>query len=379
MNQAVRSRRLPASMRGALLLLVLAVLLPLLFVQAGIYIAWYYSRWSEQELATLDTAREAAATFEAYIRDVRRQELAIGTALTGPHSYTPDEANLFLTVAGRDYPSTRSWNWSNREGTVIASSRAKMIGLKLGDRAYFQKLRRGRSWVVSDLLVDRLTGARMFVIASRIDDRKGSLAGAIIAMAEVTDLGERAVALYHTIGEELAVFDRQGILVYNSREPRKLFQDWRTFDLLLAGALQSGTQQVGVMDLPNDAELSEKYIAARVPVGNTRLGGRRPPPRGQGHGQRLYRAVDRRRPESAGGGRFGRLGVDDRRQAHPPATPAPGARPGDRPGRLRTSRRKRRRPRTCRVGHRLQSDGRRGRRRSSGDGSGQCLVGTTHF
>ena len=176
-------------MRGMLLLLVLAVLLPLLVVQAGIYTAWYYSRWSEQETATLETAREAAATFEAYIRDVRRQESAIGAALTGPHHYTAEEANLFLTAAGRDYPSIRSWSWTNPEGTVIASSRSKAIGLKLGDRAYFQELRSGRSWVVSDLLVDRLTGARMFVIASRIDDRKGSLAGAIIATAEVTDLG----------------------------------------------------------------------------------------------------------------------------------------------------------------------------------------------
>ena len=72
-------------MRGTLLLLVLVVLVPLLVVQAGIYAAWYYTRWSEQEAATLDTAREAATTFEAYIRDVRRQESAIGAALTGPH------------------------------------------------------------------------------------------------------------------------------------------------------------------------------------------------------------------------------------------------------------------------------------------------------
>ena len=112
-------------MRGMLLLLVLAVLLPLLLVQAGIYLAWYYNRWSEQEMATLDTAREAAATFEAYIRDVRRQESAIGAALTGPHRYTPEEACLFLTVAGRDYPSIRSWSWTNPQGTIVASSRRR--------------------------------------------------------------------------------------------------------------------------------------------------------------------------------------------------------------------------------------------------------------
>ena len=61
---------------------MLVVLVPLLVVQGIIYTAWYHPRWSEQERATLETAQEVAATFAAYIRDVSRQELAIGAALT---------------------------------------------------------------------------------------------------------------------------------------------------------------------------------------------------------------------------------------------------------------------------------------------------------
>jgi hypothetical protein len=36
-------------MRGALLLLVCLVMLPLLLVQAGIYAAWYFTRWADEE------------------------------------------------------------------------------------------------------------------------------------------------------------------------------------------------------------------------------------------------------------------------------------------------------------------------------------------
>ena len=74
------SRRPAASMRTALVQLVLVVLLPLLVVQAGVYAAWYYSRWSDQVAGTLETAREAAFTFAGYMRDVRRQQSAIGAA-----------------------------------------------------------------------------------------------------------------------------------------------------------------------------------------------------------------------------------------------------------------------------------------------------------
>ena len=81
--------------------------------------------------------------------------------------------------------------------------------------------------MVSDLLIDRLTGAHIFVIASRVNDQKGSLLGAVIATAEVGDLGEHAVALYHEVGEAVTLFDRQGTLVYNSQQQHHLFQDWR--------------------------------------------------------------------------------------------------------------------------------------------------------
>ena len=100
----------------------------------------------------------------------------------------------------------------------------KAVGLKLGDRAYFQELRRGRSWVVSDLLIDRLTGARMFVIASRIEDRKGSLSGAVIATVDVADLETAPSPCTVRLGRPSPLFDHQGILVYNSREKLRLFR-----------------------------------------------------------------------------------------------------------------------------------------------------------
>lgn len=253
-------------MRATLVQLVLVVLLPLLLVQGGIYAAWYYTRWSEQGVATLHTAHEAATTFEAYIRDVRRQELAIGAALTGPHPYTPEQASQFLTAAGHNYHFISSWSWTNPAGKIIASSRSKAVGLDLGDRTYFRELHGDRRWAVSDLLVDRVTGVRMFTVASRIDGPKGSPLGVVVATVEVADLGGRAVALCHTVGEAIALFDRRGTLAYNSQKQSRLFQEWRGADPLLDEALASGQPQLGVLTLQADDGAIEKDIAARVPI-----------------------------------------------------------------------------------------------------------------
>ena len=194
-----------------------------------------------------------------------------------PAPYTPAEASQFLTVAGRDYPSIRSWNWTDAEGKIIASTRAKTIGLKVGDRGYFHGLCGGRSWVISDLLNDRLTGEHIFVIASRIGGPKGDMLGAVIATADVADLGRRRRLVPH-FWRGHCVFDHQGVLVYNSLEQRKLFQDWRGDDPLLAAAIQTGKTQVGVLTLQGDNGASERDIAARVPVPDVGwvAGGRRP-------------------------------------------------------------------------------------------------------
>jgi PAS domain S-box-containing protein len=278
MTQVTRHPRFPASVRGAILWLTVLVLAPLLLVQAIIYAAWYRSRWSDQEAATLDTAREAATTFGAYIRDVHRQETAIGAALAGPHHYTTDEANHFLNSAGHGYSSITSWSWTDAAGKVIASTRKKKIGSNLGDQTYFQELRKGRTWAVSDLLVERETGNHVFVIASRISNQKDSLSGVVVAVADVTDLGERAVALFHPVGEAIALFDRQGTLVFGTEHQFEFFADWRQLDPLLAEALHSGEPKAGVVQLAAEGKTRQKYLAARVPVANVGwiAGARRP-------------------------------------------------------------------------------------------------------
>ena len=89
----------------------------------------------------------------------------------------------------------------------------------------------------------------------------------MIAVAKVGDLGQRAVAIYHPVGEAIALFDRDGVLVYNSHESRDLFHDWRHKDPLLASALDSGETQLG-RHHPHEMNkgCTEHSLPLRVPM-----------------------------------------------------------------------------------------------------------------
>ncbi len=72
------------------------------------------------------------------------------------------------------------------EGNELLSTRPEMGELVVGDRSYFETLRDGQEFVISDLLIDRVTEEQSFVVARRLE-RNGQFAG-IAAIVVPTDL-----------------------------------------------------------------------------------------------------------------------------------------------------------------------------------------------
>ena len=79
----MRGWHIPRTMRSLLVVLLLVTLLPVLLVQGVIYERWLQLRYQTEVQTNLEIARAGAATFEAYVRDIARQEGAVGTALVG--------------------------------------------------------------------------------------------------------------------------------------------------------------------------------------------------------------------------------------------------------------------------------------------------------
>jgi PAS domain S-box-containing protein len=251
-------------MRRLLLRQVLVVVLPLLLVQAGVYWFLYKQRLTDQENANLEMARAVATIFSGDVDDVHRQEWAIGQTLIGPHEYTVEEANDLLKKNTREYPAVRAWYWVSPEGKIVASSRTDTIGLDISDREHFCKVREGQAWAISDLLLDRISGERVFYVARRIEDKKGKLRGVMTAAVPPDAFNADFQGLRRSGEGTVAIFDRGGVLIYSSGGSAPLFQSRREQDLLLEAALDEHVERSGVITWSD----KEKYLAARVPIGD---------------------------------------------------------------------------------------------------------------
>jgi PAS domain S-box-containing protein len=265
-RNTANGHRPPAKMQRQLLFLVLLVLTPLLLVQAVVYTAWYRDQLAAEEQANLEIARHVAAEFDGNVWDVRRLEWAIGHELAGPHSpyTTKEQIRELLLEHAHEYPAVRVWHWVSPEGKIVASTDLKAIGLDISDRPHFQKIKDGKPWSISDLLIDRTSGNRVFYIARRINDAQGKFLGVITATTDPKEFNSQLTPLRKGWERAIAVFDSTGKLAYSSDTSRTPFRSERDKDPLLAAAIDGKTEQSSTFVSPTD---NETYLAARVPIG----------------------------------------------------------------------------------------------------------------
>jgi PAS domain S-box-containing protein len=253
------------SMRRTLLLIMLAVLIPMLVVQAVIFRDRVQVRRMKEYQSNLEFARVVALGFDRYIRDILRQELALGEAFLLGEPITPEKATTYLKTSVEDYQSVRSFAWVDPAGKVVLSSEKGAIGLDVSQREYVKKIKGGAEWAVSDLLVPLTGGDMSFIIARGIYDDLKQLRGIMIAVIEPGAIPELAFTVKRFEEGATMIFDRQGRAVY--RYPPvdltgKKREAWIKVDPALQSALK-GQESIGVFISPADGM---KRIEAHVPI-----------------------------------------------------------------------------------------------------------------
>lgn len=211
------SRLMPRTVRGTLIFILLAMLIPLLVGEAAVYYARYQERRAQELEANLEVARGGAAAFSTFIRDVVNTEFAIGQTLSGLNQPSPAQMNGILAANLRSYPLLRNLNWLTPEGKAVASSRADVIGLDYADRDYVQAVRAGEEWAISDLMPARVDGMPIFTISRGIRDGSGRLLGILVAVVDPDKLGE-VLTVARTGQAAIGVSDSTGRLVYRYPE-----------------------------------------------------------------------------------------------------------------------------------------------------------------
>jgi len=250
------------SIRRILLILLLIALVPVVLIQILIYYYLYRSRLALESQANLEVARGLAQTFEGYLRDVQRDEEAIGLTLSTSLLNKPQEIKRYLIVNAREYPNIDAFVWIDPQGNVQGTGDPSLVGLALANLSFYQQIISGQPSAVSDLITPA-DKKPFFLIARGFRDEAGILQGIIVAVADPNRLGgELTVA--RTQGGTLALIDRRGSVVYRNPVLPALAPGTHIPEASAAiNRAQAGQETVGVVVSPVD---HQRRVVATTPV-----------------------------------------------------------------------------------------------------------------
>jgi PAS domain S-box-containing protein len=207
------SRYSEMGIRKRVFLPLIVVFVPLLLLEAFIYFQWFRVHKETEVQANLELARAVAKNFEAFLQGLIRNELAVGLALTASQPMTERDRDRLLDTFKARNPEFRSIFWMNPDGAVIASSLRSYIGFDLSDRSFFQKVKHGQEWAVSELIVGRATGKPAFTVSCGIRNEKGALLGVVAASIE-PDRMESVLGIPRSGDAGVSLIDNKGMHVF---------------------------------------------------------------------------------------------------------------------------------------------------------------------
>jgi signal transduction histidine kinase len=253
--------------RGALTVLLLIVIIPMLLLQGIIYDRWFETRWADQMRANEELARAARAVITEFIADVRNQELSLGRALIPLTGSSPNEANRLLLRTEREDPAIQCLAWLDPRGVVVAAGEPRMIGSNLCNTPYVRAILSGKEWSVSDLVPTYRNDATTLLVAQGIREAAGSLQGILVAEIEMDRLTHLIGSAERPTQETLTLFDGKGTLVYSqppehlSPEARKALAQSR-----LLRKASAGKETHGTFRFPGN---QTKWVIAWAPIPGT--------------------------------------------------------------------------------------------------------------
>jgi len=262
---AVAVRVLPARISSRLSLLIGLAILSMLLLLGWMYHQRYASQRSQALQSEVEVAQGVATTFAAYIRDIHRQSITLGSAVLAL-SHHAGAADRLLASTVSHYEGISNISWTSPSGRVLASSEPKAIRGYFGDRPYFHEVAGGRDWAISALLPQgRITGRPVFIVATGIRDKRGQLLGVMIFGIEPTRLGDVLLTQRRTEGRSYSLFDGNGILVYRNPEVDltwELRTSWHDADPVMVRALRGNPETGEIVSILT----GQHHLAARVPI-----------------------------------------------------------------------------------------------------------------
>jgi PAS domain S-box-containing protein len=250
-----------ANIQSRLLGLLLVVFIPILLIQAFIGCDVVRTRKMEEFQSNLELARAVGDTFNSFVRDVLRQELAIGIAVTAEPPISPVDFRRLLMESLQDNPAVAEWAWSTPEGNILWSTGTHIDQL-YSNRNSFKKIISGQEWAVSNLASLGQPEEPVFAISRGIRDRSGKLLGVMVAVIRPEDLNE-TLTFNRSKDAGVGIIDSKGMMVFRRPQALAGWEDrqWGEMYACVRKAL-SGKEATEVIELPG----GERRMVANVPI-----------------------------------------------------------------------------------------------------------------
>ena len=164
-----------------------------------------------------ETLRDLAATLSLQQRFIeywvteRAQDVGYLASDPRVQNLPPDSLRAMLAGMLRATPSFEDLVYVDENGLTKADPKHP-AGVDVSDREYFQATRRGQGYV-SDVITSRTSGAKVIVVASRVQDARGEFRGLVFGAVRLDTLLDLLQGMYSKTSSRTFLLDAKGTLL----------------------------------------------------------------------------------------------------------------------------------------------------------------------
>jgi signal transduction histidine kinase len=249
--------------RTKLLIIIAIAIVPMIILNIFMIRINHQQVIAQEQKTNKDYAEAISIAFSNYLEDLWSENLAIGLHIIESPAEDPTQIIAYLKKISVDYPSVRSFAYTDQKGIITYSSNTQAIGISIADRDYYKSIVNGEEKVVSNLVVGRASN-QMTIIVARAIRENGELKGITTANINVDKLGSVFPQNRMAKSSSFVIVDRNGMIVFRlgssnlSIEKRNVLDDSQ-IRKSLRGETVYFTNHRGVID-------GQKRVGASVPI-----------------------------------------------------------------------------------------------------------------
>ncbi len=211
-------RKLLASLRIRLLILVLLAVVPMLGLVLHSYSEGMHAATAEAQASALRLAR-LAANDQDRLTEGARQLLVVLARLPSVQKQDAGECSCFLADLLKKYPLYENLGAANLDGDIFCSAVPSATRTNMSDRSWFRLALQTRDFVVGDYMVARITGRPTLGTTYPVLDEADEPRGVVFAGIDLAWLDSFVAGAHLPPGSSLTVVDSTGTILTRYPDP----------------------------------------------------------------------------------------------------------------------------------------------------------------